>query len=863
MRALFQLISLRHLGYAHRARSLLAVAGIALGVGAVVATAVAYDSVLGGLREAAALFGGKRSLVVSGGSGVPSDVVTKVGAVPGVLDAAPLISQQAPLLRVDGRQAAGSLWVVGAARFDGRGLPVAMLGAGTVVGLDAARFAANPRAVIVSEAFAVRHGISHEKQGSRVSISTAKGELALVVAGVWRPESASRVQGLDVAIMNLAGAQSAFAKVGRVDEVHALLAEDATPARLARVRARIASAVGASFDVSPPFERSRASERLVGSLQLLSSLLALVALLVGGFLVFEGVAASVAERRREIGVLRALGASRAMVVRLFALEGLVLGAAGAALGAVLGLLGARSLVAITSGSLSRVAALGGSSELYISPWSLLLGVGLGAGVSVLAALLPALGAARVSPFNALQESTRDTRARRRSRWVAFVGLVLIGVAAGGVLHPATREEGTLAFTTIGCLLLGFVALCPVIAPLVLALLRRTIARAFGVVGALAADHLQRAQGRVGAAVTAVVLGIALAFSSSALEHSFESAMRTYLERGLPADLVVTSAVEPFAPAPVPMEAHLRDALAAVPGVARVIDVRVVPSDVAGRPVEIVALDVGEWARRGALAFVDAAGNTQVDEVSRGDGVFVSDALARTLGLSRNDELTVRARRGVVRLKVSGVLVDSARPHGVLTLDRGLFQRHWGGETADAFHLFLAPGHEAATVRAALEASLKERPGIRVLTHADFKRALARVIDDTLGLAKVQAVAAAAVAWITLVNILLLQVERRKVEIAVLRVIGATPAQIVRLVWVESILLVLVGALLGALLGFALSWVSTLVVGAVHVGWRVPYRFDPVLLAWLLPGALLAAALAALGPGRRAAREPITRAILGD
>ena len=234
-----------------------------------------------------------------------------------------------------------------------------------------------------------------------------------------------------------------------------------------------------------------------------------------------------------------------------------------------------------------------------------------------------------------------------------------------------------------------------------------------------------------------------------------------------------------------------------------------------------------------------------------------------VGVVATNELTVRAPRGVVRLKVSGVLVDSARPHGVLTLDRGLFQRHWGGETADAFHLFLAPGHEAATVRAALEASLKERPGIRVLTHADFKRALARVIDDTLGLAKVQAVAAAAVAWITLVNILLLQVERRKVEIAVLRVIGATPAQIVRLVWVESILLVLVGALLGALLGFALSWVSTLVVGAVHVGWRVPYRFDPALLAWLLPGALVAAALAALGPGRRAAREPITRAILGD
>lgn len=860
MGALLRLISLRHLRM-HLLRSVLTTLGIALGVAAVVAMTLANENVTASLRDTTEQVAGKAELVVSGDRlGMPEEVLEKVRSVPGLLHAAPIVKQVVALKSVNGKPAGGMLQVFAVDALDDQSIPDATFKKEDLELEDPLLFLNQPRSLIVTRKFAERHGILDQADRAKLQLATSQGVLEFTVRGYLKSDGPEKVFGGNFALMDVYSAQRVFGKDRKFDEINVLLPPGITAGEREFIRQELSRKVGTGFDVERPNNRGRQSERLIGTWQTGMTLVSLITLFVGAFLIYNTVAVAVVERRREIGILRALGARRREVASMFALEALVMGLCGSALGVVGGIFMARALVDLTSSFLTAVIVYTEVPSLHLSAKAIVGGIGVGALSAVLSALLPAIAAARVSPLEATRPTTREPRRVRLAKLSAVGGVMLLGITAAGLLHPASRHDELLAFGTAMSLMGGFVLLVPVLAPL-LARLMAPVARAlFGVMGRIAAENLIRSPGRAAITVGAILIGFGLVISSSTIAKSFKVAMDEFLERTLPADVLVTATTEIFTPSSMPLGMEVKAEVEKVAGVQEVYSVRTVDVDVNGRRADLIAFDVTAWDQRAGFVMVQGDRAEATRAVIRGEAVIVSENFANNFAVKLGDMLPVRTPTGVERFRVAGVYLDYSSAFGLIVADWSLFRRYWDDKLADMFHVYAKPGTDLPALRSSIESAVAERYNAFVVSSAQFKRKVAGMIDDSFKMVRVQELIAILVALLGLLNTLLISVLERTREIGVLRAMGATRRHVAAIIVVEAGLMAVAGAALGVVLGAALSWVNVDVISIVHTGWRVAYHFDGMAALQMFGLSIVVAVLAAYLPSRRAARLNITDAL---
>jgi putative ABC transport system permease protein len=860
MLSLLRLVSLRHLRR-HRLRTALTTLGIALGVAAVVAMGLVNESVTVGMRKTTEQVAGKAELVISGDrTGMPEDLLAKVRKVPGIRHATPVVKQVAAIKRVNGKAAGGMLQIYAVDALDDRSVPDSTFKKEDLELEDPILFLNQPSSLIVTRKFARRHGIEDQADKAKVAVTTSKGVLEFTVRGYLRSEGPEKVFGGNFALMDVYSAQKVFGKEKKFDEINVLLPADVTPEARDGVRAALAAAVGPGYDVERPLNRGRQAERLIATWQVGMSLVSLVTLFVGMFLIYNTVSVAVAERRREIGILRALGARRREIASLFAIEAVVMGAVGALLGVGGGIAMARGLLKMTSELLTMIITYTDIHEVQVPTPALVSGIAVGALAALASAVFPAIGASRVSPLEATRPTTQEPIRRRRAKTAAVLAFVCFGITAAGLLHPASRANEPLAFGTAIALLFGFVLLCPIAAPL-LARAMAPVARAlFGAMGRLAADNLVRSPRRATVTVGAILIGFGLVISSATIASSFKGSLDQYLERTVPADVLVTSTTEILTPSSMPMSPEVESVIRAVPGVEEVQRTRLVDVDVGGRRADVLAFEVEAWSRRAGFTMVSGSPDLATVRLARGEGVSVSENFANQRGFKVGDRLTVRTPRGPVTLPILGVFLDYTSAFGLIAMDRKLFDRFWDDRLVDMFDVYVKKGVDVRRVRDALDAAIGERYNAFVLTNADWKAKTRRMVDDSFALVRIQEMIAILVAILGLLNTLLIAVLERTREIGVLRAVGARRRQVAAAIVVEAALMGLAGAVLGVLLGAALSWVNVDVISVVHTGWRTEYRFAYLAAAQLFGLSLLTAAIAAWLPARRASRLNITEAL---
>jgi putative ABC transport system permease protein len=207
-----------------------------------------------------------------------------------------------------------------------------------------------------------------------------------------------------------------------------------------------------------------------------------------------------------------------------------------------------------------------------------------------------------------------------------------------------------------------------------------------------------------------------------------------------------------------------------------------------------------------------------------------------------------------------VFLDYSSAFGLIAMDRKLFDRYWDDQLADMYNVYVREGADPHAVRAAIDRAIAEKYNVFVLTNADLKAKIRRMIDDSFTMVRLQELIAILVALLGLLNTLLIAVLERTREIGVLRAVGARRRQVALSIVVEAMLMGVAGAVLGVLLGGALSWVNVDVISIMHTGWRVDYAFAWTAAAQLFGMSLLTAAVAAYLPARRAARLNITEAL---
>jgi putative ABC transport system permease protein len=550
----------------------------------------------------------------------------------------------------------------------------------------------------------------------------------------------------------------------------------------------------------------------------------------------------VAQRTRELALLRALGAGRGQVTRSVLAEALVLGVTGSTLGLLGGFGIASALRALFS---SFGLTLDGS--LVLSSSTVAWCYSLGVLVTLLAAYLPARRAAATPPVAAMREDHVAAERSLRRRTVAGTGLALVGAAS---LAVSAASDGTGAAQLVGlgglALVLAAIALSPVLARPFARSVGAVLPRLWSTPGHLARENAQRNPRRTAATASALMVGLALVSAFSILGASANASVDKLIDTAVRADYVVSTAVgQPFTP-------EVAERLRAVDGVQAVSQERFGQALIGGTETLVAAVEASALDRTLALDFEDG-GSSGLD----GAGLLVDAPTAEGRGWEVGDTVELVSATGqTAELTVGGVFAaNQAVGPAVVSLETWTAS---GGDSLDRYvFVDVSDGADTASVRTSLEAALEPYPVVTLKDRDEFAGEQKGQVDQVLLLINALLVLSVLIAVLGIVNTLAMSVLERTREIGLLRAVGMTRGQLRRMVRLESVLISVYGSALGLGLGGLLGTSLTRALS------------EQGITELVVPGGRLAlflalgagiGVMAAVWPARRAARMQVLDAI---
>jgi putative ABC transport system permease protein len=844
-------------------RTLLTVVGVGLGVLASVAISAANVEVLRAFERAVLTVAGPATLEIVGHDlGLDETVITAVRHVPGVVTAAPVIEEA--VVRVDGPHRGESIQVYGLDLLEETGRRGFRLERGT------AEEALND--LLASDSLYVGRQLVFEwnlAQGSTIDVAVGSRRVHLRVAGLIQSDEERASLWDRVAVMDLAAAQVLFGLVGKLDRIEVQTVTDRTPEEVASA---LRTVLPPHLIVQRPAQRTAQVEKMVGAFQLNLAVLSWVGLLVGMFLVYNTMSFSVAQRRREIGIYRALGMTERHVAGLFLVEAGLFGLLGGLLGGLAGLWLARTLVLLVSRTISDLyvplAAQGAEITFDAhSVTALVQGVVVGMAVSMAGALGPSIDASRTVPTRALAPGDYETTAHLRSRRFVWGSLTLLAV--GGLCTFGRPVAGLPIFGYAATLcLLGALSL---LAPVCILGLRAagqhrspSVPALSGNLRHMAADHAARHPGRNGVTVSALMVGLAIMIGVVVMVRSFRETVEVWVNDTVMADLVIAPPAwlhgKQVGQAARALPAAWLPTLQAVEGVTAVDTYRDVQVEAQGQSVVLVSRDLRLHAQRSRYLLLEGDSTSVLTRAAETGGVLLSEVLANRLGLHVGGTVTIMTPKGPQSVPVEGIFYDYATDGGKIVMDRTFYRQFWDDDRVTVFALYLAPGADTEQVRQSVVRGLTTGQDHltppTIVRNKELRQEILNIFDRTFVLTYVLEAIAVLVAVLGIVNTLVTAVLERRRELATLQAIGASTNQVERLVLWEAVYLGMIGAVLGVAGGLALAWVLIAVINKQSFGWTIRMTIPAGVLFQAVLLAIVAAWIAGYFPARWAARQAV-------
>jgi putative ABC transport system permease protein len=833
----------------HVLRTILTASGIVLGVSVFGGMHTANRTVLGAFAQTIDRIAGKTELqVTAGDTGFGEDVLDVVQSAKTVAVAVPVI-EAVVASNIAGQ---GNLRVLAVDMTGDRRLrEYDFDSADDLVLEDALIFLAQPDSVILTKEFAERNGLSI---GSRLRLGTAVGQTAFTVRGLMKSSGLATAFGGNLAVMDVYAAQKMFGRGRMFDRVDLALKEGAT---ITAGQQELRTLLGPAFEVQPPSMRGQQFEAMLAAYSIMLAASSAFALFIGVFIIYNSFTIAVAERRSEIGILRALGATRAQIGRIFLAEGAAIGIVGSATGLAIGVLLSRSVatsIATLFGDVYGVSQQAG--ELATDPVVLSLAFAAGIVTSVVAAAIPARAAARVDPVMALQKGRQQLLSAGESRVRVMLAAGLVIVAIASPVFGRTRPVFYAGYVS------GIVAvllLAPLLSLWVARAIRPVLAWMRPVEGALAADSLIQAPRRTSATVTALMLCLAVVVAFSGMARSTYDSIAQWVDTALNPDLFVTSSATPEVQAPR-FPSTMASEIAAIPGVERVQMFRNGRIAYGDGQVMVVALEMESVANTSPQEPVAGNRDDMYREAAAGRGVIVSDSLAQLRGLSPGTPVEIPAPYGLIRLPVVGVVVDYSDGQGAILMDRSVFTRYWRDDTVSDFRVYAQTGTSVETLRQRIVERFANERQVFVLTNEELRSYILNVADQWFNLTWVQIAIAVVVAVLGIVNTLTVSITDRRRELGVLRAVGGLRRQILGTVWLEGVAIAGIGLVLGNIVGGINLYYLLDIVRQDVAGLRLAYTYPLVTAATLVPVMLGAAFSAAIWPAELAVRGSLVEAL---
>jgi putative ABC transport system permease protein len=873
MLTLIRPISLRRIRE-HRLRAAMTAVGIALGVAVLVAVVTVNRGIVGSFANSLDEISGRVQLEVRGAdTGLDEALLASIRAVPGVRYATPAI--QRTLNVADGEGDAvvilGLNFTEDPAvlqhfyRLDADELQRKQkANAGPQEDFDADPFAMldAQRQLVVTHAFAERW---HKRKDETIDLITREGRQPFTLYSVVDAKGPLKAMGGNLAVMDYLDAQEVFDLKGRVDRFDVAVADAERPGQVEAVAEALRKATGGRFQVERPGKRQERQNTMLRTFKLGLTMGAGIALIVGMFLIYHTLSISVVQRRTEIGILRAGGATRRQIVALFTLEGVVFGVLGSLLGLGLGALLARGMMGESARSVSEIYMRVDHVDGQVPGWALLLGLGAGTLCSALAALVPAWRASRLSPIETIRtvawSEGEATSLRFRAReWAAIGVWAAVPLVAQGpaVMGFPLSGLAAMALVLLGATMAGrwlVTASNRVLGPL--------CARLFAVEGRLAADNVTRNAAKSAVTVASLMVGLSMVMGSAILVHSFRRSIDTWLQQTVPADLFVTAGSKTAGIKNATVDPKLAAEIATVPGIDAVDMVRIRNIDYGHSRVVLLSLQArirfsrhSDWP----LARWQGARAEVLPALTAGKGCIVSETFAHRFGHQPGDEIELHTADGRQRFRILATITDYSSDQGAIFFDRDLYIRHWHDDKVDTFEPYLKAGADPETVRREILRRWGAKYKLFALTNRQLREEISRIVERVFELTRVLELVTMAIAILSVVNTLLTSILDRMREIGVLRAIGMLRGQLARMVVIESTALAVVAALVGLGVGAVNGWLILHVVQAQEAGWDMPMAFPWASAAVYAVVVVAVGGLAAVYPARVAGRLQVKEAL---
>ncbi len=815
--------------------------GIGLGAGVFTSVRLAVDASLDSFSNTMDLISGKADFVVTQRGGrIPETLVAELLNHPAVESASPLSSTY---VQAAGRESEPFL-LIGLDPLLDSSLRSWQLDVTTAQPVERwLGLTQRPFTIFLSRRLAQATGLG---AGDSLRLEHVNRIEDFNVSGTLKPQGLSLIEGGYMALVDIATFQEFAAGHGSVDRIDIRLRPDAPPDSVTEIRKHLPP--GAVLE--SPSEIKETGRTMLRAYQLNLSLLSFVSLCVGMFLVYSLVSLNAATRRRELAVLRSLGASARITLMLVLCEGLLLGVLGWVLAIPIASVLVGAMVRGVSSTVNNLFVRVHVEGLNLDGWEILLSFLVTAAISLLASYRPARDAMRIVPREALFSQGVATSTHRSVRRMTAAGLVLIAVTWPLSQLPGPTGVPLAGYLAIFLMVIAFSLLAPAIlgwmSTYLAPLLRRYISEA----AYLGGRYVRVAGGRTAIAVGALITATALFVALSIMVHSFRHTVALWVEQSIVGDLFLRPKMAGLNRYRDPLPDDVVRFVQELPPRVDVLPYRTLYLHQGGVPYQLEAIDIAVFLRHGDFVLLEG----DIKEIARpliaGEGVLISEVFHNKTGLVTGQPYRVELGNVILESPILGIVRDYRTEGGIVYtalkhLETLTGTRIWSG--VRIFSDQIAPDREASVER--LRIQILERFGQRhpleMASGVELRRDILRIFDETFAVTTVLLLIALLVATLGIATTLSVMVLERIRHLNTLIAVGATHGQIRAMIFWEAVFMVAAGEFLGVICGFLLAHLLIDVINPQAFGWTFLYQVNWHSLMMSLPLILATALIAAL------------------
>ncbi len=825
-------------------RTLLTLCGIAVGVGVVVAIALSNQSALRAFRESVDAVSGRANYQIAADAGIDETLLLKlrpfwrrgVRFAP-VIDVDGIIQpDQVPirLLAVD---------LLSDIHFRDYRYAEVLTGpppSSAAVYLDLFR----DDSIILPATFAREHRLP---LGSPVALSVLGHQTTMIVRGILEARGPATAFNGSIAVADIATAQKRFGMLGRLTRIDLLVSDE-------RLIPEISRLLPPGARLERPSRRNERVEKMLRAFRVNLFALAGVALLVGMFLVYNTVLISILRRRKDVGILKTLGASPGQIFTAFLIEGLLFGAIGSAVGIVFGNALAYAILRTISRTVNVLYVASQPESIELTPAIIIAGALVGVLLSLASAMQPSIEAARVQPSLLIQPGLHQRVSIARRRGFVLAAIIAFVIAASVSALPPYHGIAVGGYVAVLFVVVGFSLMSPMIVTVAASMFAGPLRAVYGTVGQLASASIRASLRRTAVAAAALAVATGMMIAVALMVGSFRETVRIWVNQTVSSDLWLRPAKMLSNADAALFPPEIGEELKRVPFIAAIDPIRGKDMVYRDRLIGVGSGDFDVARGRGDLPMVAPRSSTKaLNEALRRNGVLVSESFAVKFNMRVGDAVALPSVRGMERFPITGVYRDYSNDRGVVVMDRALYVRAFRDDAINSVVIYLRRGVSAEQARAKLEAIFGPKYHAFAITNREIRTEVMRIFDQTFVITYALLAVAIIVAVLGIINTLTALILERSRELALLRVMGMTVAEVRRMILLESSILGLTSTVIGIAMGYALSWILIYVINKQSFGWTIEFHTPVWMIVISSLVTFFAAALSGLFPSRLASR----------